>query len=120
MLPDSTHQRESRAVPSVGDEHLLVSDETIVLRNYDGELTHEVVVELRNADDEIALQKTYTLTPQTVTSIQTRLPRAVYNVDVRVAGTDSSSADCLVGSGPSETALVEVGNGLVSVAEGVF
>jgi hypothetical protein len=119
MLPDSPLQRRSEAAESVGDERLLVSDESIVLRNYDSETTHEVAVELRNADDEIAFQHTYTLTPQTVTSIQTRLPRAVYRVEVRVDGADSSSADCLVGSGPSETALAEVGNGLVSVAEGV-
>jgi hypothetical protein len=119
MLPDSPLQHRSDAEASVGDEQLHVSDETLVLRNYDGETTHEVAVELRDADDEIAFQQTYTLTPGAVTSIQTRLPRAVYRVDVRVDGSDSSSADCLVGSGPSETALVEVGNGLVSVAEGV-
>ena len=119
MLPDSPLQHRSEAAPSVGDDRLLVSDETLVLRNYDSETTHEVAVEFRNADDEIAFQQTYTLTPQAVTSIQTRLPRAVYRVDVRVDGADSASADCLVGSGPSETALVEVGNGLASVAEGV-
>jgi hypothetical protein len=119
MLPDSALQRRSAVDTSVGDERLLVSDEALVLRNYDSETTHEVTVEFHNADDEIAFQRTYTLTPQAVTSIQTRLPRAVYHVDVRVDGADSSSADCLVGSAPSETALVEVGNGLVSVAEGV-
>ncbi|WP_299264427.1 hypothetical protein [Halorientalis sp.] len=120
MLPDSRPRHRSVADPSVGDEQLLVSDETIVLRNYDAETTHEVTVELHDADDEIAFQQTYTLGPQMVTSIETRLPRAVYRVDVQADDTDSSSTDCLVGSGPSETALVEVGNGLVNVAEGVY
>ncbi|SDF22656.1 hypothetical protein [Halorientalis regularis] len=120
MPPESPLQRRSEAAEPVGDERLLVSDETLVLRNYDSETTHEVTVEFHNADDEIAFQRTCTLTPQAVTSIRTRLPRAVYRVDVRIDGADSASADCLVGSAPSETALVEVGNGLVSVAEGVY
>jgi hypothetical protein len=119
MLPDSPLQHRAAADPSVDDERMLVSEETLVLRNYDSETTHEVTVELRDADDDVAFQQTYTLTPQAVTSVETRLPRAVYRVAVRLNDVERSSADCLIGSGPSETALVEVGNGLVSVTEGV-
>jgi hypothetical protein len=53
-------------------------------------------------------------------SVSQRLDRAVYRVDVEVDRETTVEAECLIGSGPNETALVEVGNGLLSVTEGVM
>jgi hypothetical protein len=98
-----------------------VSDESLVVRNYDVR-PHEVTVRFLDADDETAFDRTYELGPGDVVSTPTRLRRGVYRVSARLAdgARDArDAADCLVGSGPAETAVVETGNGIVSVAEGV-
>lgn len=97
-----------------------VAEESLVLRNYDSERTHTVTVRFLNADSEPAVEQPYTLSPLGVVSAAMRLPRAVYAVEVDVDDGPTASAECLVGSGPQETALIEVGNGLVSVSEGVY
>lgn len=98
-----------------------VTDETIVVRNYDATST-TVRVTFLDADDDVAFRRTYTLAPGEVVSTPTRLHRGVYRViacyDDQTADT-SDAADCLIGSAPSETAVVEAGNGIVSVTEGL-
>lgn len=103
-----------------GRRERFVDEESLVLRNYDAERTHTVTVRFLDADGEPAVQQPYTLSPLGVVSVAMRLPRAVYAVEVDVDNGPTASAECLVGSGPRETALVEVGNGLVSVSEGVY
>lgn len=105
---------------SPGGREQFVNEETLVLRNYDSERTHTVTVQFLDADGDPVFQQPHTLSPLGVVSVAMRLPRAVYLVEVDVDGDHSASAECLVGSGPQETALIEVGNGLVSVSEGVF
>jgi len=97
-----------------------VDEESLICRNYDSERAHEVTVRFVGADDEVAFRRTYAVEPQSVLSVGLRLPRAVYRVEARVDDEHETGAECLVGSGPHETALVEIGNGLVSVAEGAF
>lgn len=118
MHHQSLQRRSSNPTESrdVGD--LFVSDESLVLRNYDSDDTHDVAVSLLDAVDDLAFDRRYTLSPGSVLSVATRLERAVYRVEVRLDGTAHAHAECLIGSGPGETALVEIGNGLVSVSEG--
>jgi hypothetical protein len=94
-------------------------DESVVLRNHDGTETHAVTVRLVDAHDgHVAYERTTLLSPLSVVSYNVPIDRAVYRVDVRLDDT-AASAECLIGDGPDEAALVEVGNGLVSVVEGV-
>jgi hypothetical protein len=95
-----------------------VDDETIVLRSYDGSRTRTATVRLLAGDDTV-FERTYRLPPLSVVSVHLRLDRGVYRVDARLDADHADSAECLLGSAPTETAFVEVGNGLVSVAEGV-
>jgi hypothetical protein len=118
-MPSEAPRGQRPAAPDDrGDRY--VDEETLVCRNYDSERTHEVTVRFLDADDEVAFRETYAVPSESVVSVSLRLPRAVYRVDARVDDDATASAECLVGSGPHETALVEVGNGLVSVAEGAF
>jgi len=98
----------------------VVSDRSLVVRNYDGSEAHDVTVTFLDADGDRAFARTFAVAPLETVAIQTRLERAVYRVRARVDGGETDSAECLVGSGPDETALVETGNGSVSVAEGLF
>ncbi|WP_246985267.1 hypothetical protein [Halorientalis marina] len=111
-------QRPNADPDDRGDRY--VDEESLVCRNYDSERTHEVTVRFVDADDDVTFRETYAVPPGSAVSISLRLPRAVYRVDARIDDESTASAECLVGSGPHETALVEVGNGLVSVAEGAF
>jgi len=100
-------------------ERRVVSDETLVVRNYDGNDAHEVDVTFLDADGDVAVSRTLTVAPLETIAIETRLKRGVYLVRARLDTGETDSAECLVGSGPTETALVETGNGAVSVAEGL-
>lgn len=102
------------------DVQSLVSDRSLVARNYDGSRPHEIDVRFLDADDDVAFKRTFALEPMETLTVRTRLERAVYLVEARLDGDGTADAECLVGSGPNETALVETGNGTVSVAEGVF
>lgn len=101
-----------------------VTDESLVVRNYNHEAVEVTVQFLDPDDDDVAFDRTYALGPCDVASTPTRLTRGVYCVVARLddgaLGTDGrDTADCLVGSDPTETAVVETGNGVVSVTEGV-
>jgi hypothetical protein len=98
----------------------VVSEECLTIRNYDSPSSHEVVVRFYDADDTVAFNGSYTLSPLGVMSVSQRLDRAVYRVDVEVDRETSVDAECLIGSGPNETALVELGNGLLSITEGAI
>lgn len=101
---------------------LSVTDETILVRNYDA-TSATVRVSFLNADDNVVFRRTYTLAPGEVVSTPTRLHRGVYRVVAcydESADDTSDTADCLIGSAPSETAVVEAGNGIVSVTEGLW
>jgi hypothetical protein len=118
--PPSRLRREQRPTDPPVSAVRAVTDESLVVRNYDA-TTAELAVEFVDADDEVAFRRTYAVPPGGVVSTPARLSRGVYRVVARpVDDTDASDATaCLVGSGPSETAVVETGNGVVSVSEGV-
>jgi hypothetical protein len=111
----TTDDRNSGRAPAGSDP--LVTDEILVLRNYDGSGTHDLTVRLVDASEDVAFERAFTLAPLETISVGTRLRRAVYRVEARLDGDRHASADCLVGSGPTETAVIETGNGLLSVVE---
>lgn len=119
MAPEMREQRATRHDGPTDSEPPIVNEECLTLRNYDSERSHVVQVKFLDANEDVAFERYYTLAPLGVVSVSERLERAVYRVDAEVDAAESASAECLVGSGPGETALVEIGNGLVSVTEGV-
>jgi len=96
-----------------------VDSRSLVIRNYDGTVTHELCVLFRDASDDVAFRRTFTVAPMETVTVRTRLERAVYRIEARLDGDGTASTECLIGSGPDETALVETGNGTISVVEGL-
>ncbi|PSQ58576.1 MAG: hypothetical protein BRD23_06445 [Halobacteriales archaeon SW_9_67_25] len=113
-------RRQDPDTGSTREPTQVVSDRSLVVRNYDGTEAHEVRVTFLDPDGDRAFARTVAVASLETIAIQTRLERAVYRVRVRLDDEETDSAECLVGSGPDETALVETGNGTVSVAEGLF
>ncbi|TKX68652.1 hypothetical protein [Halorubrum sp. SP9] len=120
MPAREAHRAEHRTTDHAGNPGTRrVSGESLVLRNYD-DSTHDVHVTITDHDGETAFTRTVSVGPRDTISIQTRLDRAVYRVDVRLDNGVGDRADCLLGSDPNECAKIEAGNGVVSVVEGYF
>ncbi len=118
MTLRSPSERPSDPTELPTDADMFVSGESLVLRNYDGAEAHDVTVNFYDLGADLAFQRDYRLSPGTVLSVSSRLERGVYRIEARLADGPNAMAECLVGSGPDETALVEIGNGLVSISEG--
>lgn len=97
-----------------------VCDESLFVRNYDGDEAHEIQVSFVTHHGDPAFERTLSVAPAETVSVRTRLERAVYRVEVSLESGASDSAECLIGSDPGECAMVETGNGTISVVEAPF
>lgn len=120
-MPTETTIKNPRTDDSTASNsgRMVVTDESLVLRNYDSAPTPELTVQFTDDSGKTVFERTYSLHAREAVSVSTRLRRAVYRVTVTVDGEKRASVDCLIGSGLDETALVEIGNGLTSASEGV-
>lgn len=116
---NAQQRRRYAEVEATRTEAADVGGEGLVIRNYDGNTIHEVDVRLTNPSDDVVHHETYRVPPRSVRSIAVQLPRDTY---VAEAQTDNGSESqvCLIGPAIDEMALVELGNGLVSVADGLY
>jgi hypothetical protein len=96
-----------------------VSGESLVLRNYNDSI-HDVHITVTDDKGKTVFTRTVSVSPQDTVSIQTRLERSVYRVNVQLYNGVGDRADCLLGSDPNECAKIETGNGVISVVEGHF
>lgn len=106
--------------PSMCTDPPLKSCETVAIRNYDSTDPQEVTIRLRDTDDEVAVSRTKTIPPQGVMLISEPIKRGVYCVEAHIDEVCLARTECLLGPSPTETALVELGNGIANVAEGLI
>lgn len=92
-------------------------NEFLVLRNHDFERAYDVKVFLTDANGRTRGPNTFVVPPGQVRCILAELPDGRYRVRVSISG-DEDRADVVLGSDPTEFALIETGNGAVSVTEG--
>ena len=116
----STSETEPTAAPSETAPSHAVARESLVLRNYDSDDGHQVVVRFTDSHGNLAFDRTVSVAPRGTVSVDTSLDRAVYRVEAKLENGASASAECLVGRDPGECAMVETGNGRVSVVEGTY
>jgi len=89
------------------------------LRNYDD---HSYVVEVvvrDESDDGIALERTYDLRPGECRAERDVLARGTYEVTAATASGKRDGTTCRVDEAPTATISVEVGNHVVTVADGL-
>lgn len=97
-----------------------VTDESLIVRNYHS-TSVALHVRFQNAAGAVAFCRTYDLAPGEVVSTPARLQRGVYRVSAHLEeGASGDTTDCLIGSAYSETAVIETGNAVVSVTDGLF
>jgi len=96
-----------------------VQSEEIHIRNFDDTQTYDLTVTVRREDDSV-LSNTYNLTPGRRISEIYRLPAGIYDVTAKLDTLQHATTRCEIGSTAQRTALIEVGNGIVSVTQGLL
>lgn len=116
----TNHQSTSEvATISTADLAERVSEDVFV-RNYDVERTYRVTISLESLTGDDAYETTQRLRPGQALSELGVVDPGAYRVDVELDGARRSSTECQIGPSPAETVVVEVGNGLVGVREGLY
>jgi hypothetical protein len=93
--------------------------EEVYVRNFDMDRTYEVTVTIKNSDG-VTFTNRYYLTPGKTVSVLGQLPPGEYEVQAVLDGRRQQSTRCEIGDAPERTALIEVGNGTISVTEGLY
>lgn len=101
------------------DRRVARRSEELHLRNFD--LNREYTLTVRVTDrDGLVFANRYYLAPGKTVSELGRLQPGEYEVRVELDGRRQRTATCEIGETPDETALVEVGNGTVSLTQGLY
>ncbi|MFC7073775.1 hypothetical protein ACFQJ7_07830 [Halovenus rubra] len=93
--------------------------EEIHIRNFDVSRDYDLTIEVRDADS-VVFSSRYHLTPGKTVSEFGQLSPGTYEVYVELDGHRQQTVRCEVDEWPDQTVLVEVGNGTVSVTEGLY
>lgn len=94
--------------------------EDVLIRNYDFQWGYDVEIVAEAAADGTVFEKRYYLQPGGTRREVEVLEPGEYAVRVVLDGDRESAARCQVGDGPDESVLVELGNGAVSVNQGLY
>jgi hypothetical protein len=93
--------------------------EEIHVRNFDVRRSYDLTIEVRD-DQGLVFANRYHLTPGKTVSELDRLAPGEYEVRVQLDGRRHRTTVCEIDETPEKTALIEVGNGTVSVTEGLY
>lgn len=92
--------------------------DAVHVRNYDHADAHSVRVTVVGPEGEARLTERCYLAPGQSREVSAELAPGRYHVAVSVDGLERVRAGCRIGPDPERTALVELGNGIVSVTAG--
>jgi hypothetical protein len=122
---------ESAANHTLNREEIRTRCGQLHLRNYDESRQYRLTVSVRQPNGGPKYEATYELAPSDVASELEIVPPGRYEVHVsgsfrpvdgeshHTAGRDEETANCNVGDRPPQTVVVECGNGIVTVSEGL-
>ena len=102
-------ERDTAAAVAVG------RIEDLRLRNYDGQFGYTVRVRAER-DGEVVFAETYDLPPEATVSEVDAVDAGRYDLAVEMDGDTATLRDVRIDEWPEHTALVEVGNGVVSAS----
>lgn len=105
--------------------------EQLHIRNFDPDRAYRIQLQLSQPGNPPTYQGTFEVGPRGVESAFELAPPGLYDVEVRTAfdvleerafateGSSADTAECNVGEGAAQTIVIECGNGIVSVSEGL-
>lgn len=94
--------------------------EDIHIRNYDFRQGYDLEIAVVTESGEVALEDRYYLAPGDYRSLDDVIGPGRYRVTVQLDGKKSAATRCDVDDGPKGGILVELGNGQVSVTDGIY
>ena len=97
-----------------------VDTEDVCLRNYDPFCEYDLTVTVTDANGESVFRQRYYFQPGEVKSERDVLEPGTYEVTVELDRRRRETATCRVGPSPDRTVHVELGNGTVSLTEGLY
>jgi len=97
-----------------------VDTEDVYLRNYDPFCEYDLTVAVTDRDGQPVFRRRYYFQPGEVKSERDLLEPGTYEVTVELDNRRRETATCRVGPDPERTVHVELGNGTVSLTEGLY
>ena len=122
MAPDQTTRARSdgRRDSDAPDSHPPAArSEDLHVRSYAHEWAYDVSVDVRTPDGDVAFEADYYLTPGDAESEVDALPAGEYEVRATLDNGRRETATCRIGPDPGRTAVIEVGNGVLSLTTGL-
>lgn len=92
--------------------------DVVRVQNYDHRRRHDVVIVVDTPDGTQVLTDRLSLPPGGSDRTRAVLPPDEYDLRVEVDGVERTRRTCRLSRSPSETAVIELGNGAVSVISG--
>ena len=118
MAPEQT-TRARTAGRRARDSRPTARSEDLHLRSYAHEWAYDVAVEVVAPDGDVAFAADYHLQPGDTESEVDTLPPGEYEIRATLDNDTRETAACRIGTDPDRTAVIEVGNGVLSVTEGL-
>ena len=101
------------------DDRTAARSEDLHVRSHAHESAHDVAVEVVTPDGDAAFEADYSLLPGDAESEVDALPAGEYEVRATLDNDARETATCRIGPEPDRTAVVEFGNGVLSLTEGL-
>jgi hypothetical protein len=97
-----------------------IRSEDVFLRNYDPHRGYDLEVSIVDADGHPTFEETFYFQPGGTESVEDAVDPGIYDVTVVLDGRRHETATCRIGSAPEHTVHAELGNGTVSLTEGLY
>ena len=114
------HQSTAAASPALDDRAEPVRSENVFCRNYDLSRRYAVDLTVVDGDGTVRYSDRVALRPGQVESVAGVLPAGNYYVTVDFERRRRKTRSICVSPDPDHTVHVEVGNGVVSLTEGLY
>ena len=118
MVPDQTTRARSVGQHPATDGQTARSEDLHV-RSYAHEWAYDVTVKIATPDGDVVFDTDYYLQPGDAESELDALPPGEYEIQATLDNETHETAQCHIGPSPHRTAVIEVGNGVLSVTEGL-
>lgn len=105
---------------SGADDPRTLNSEDVHVRSYAHRETYDLRIDVLDPDGDVALSESYALEPGAVKSEINALPAGAYEVRAILDGDRRETRYCRVDDSPAGTIVIEVGNGVLSLTEGLY
>ncbi|MFB6361230.1 MAG: hypothetical protein ABEH59_07890 [Halobacteriales archaeon] len=121
------HQREPQQAITDGlndqeplnDGPEIIGSEDIHIRNFDHQWGYDLAIEAVDEDGETVLEKRYYLQSGRVESELDVLPAGEYEIEATLDNLKQETLWCRIDDDPEHGVVIEVGNGALSLTEGL-